>query len=170
MVILAAVDGEQISDGVVTTGSSLARAYGEELVVLHVMPQQRFDERQRATSDHSATSLAPDVNYGSADERRSTARNSSERYTIDADGEPDAETVARDVVEATLDDTSGVSVQGRVGEPTREILDEAERRDARYLVVGGRKRSPVGKAVFGSVTQSILLNAHRPVVAIMEGG
>ena len=57
---------------------------------------------------------------------------------------------------------------GQVGEPTEEIIAEAERRGPRYLVIGGRRRTPVGKAVFGSTTQSILLNAELPVMTVMR--
>jgi len=44
------------------------------------------------------------------------------------------------------------------------ILDQAEAEDVNSLVLGGRKRSPAGKALFGSVTQSVILNTDRPVV------
>ena len=44
------------------------------------------------------------------------------------------------------------------------ILNQADEQDVDSLVLGGRKRSPAGKALFGSVTQSVILNTHRPVV------
>ena len=59
-------------------------------------------------------------------------------------------------------------VVGLVGRPSQRVIEYAEDVDADYLVVGGRKRSSVGKVLFGSVTQSILLNADCPVVTVME--
>ena len=72
------------------------------------------------------------------------------------------------MVQGTLDDPEDTILKGRVGEPVEEILAEADRRGAQYLVIGGRKRSPTGKALFGSKTQSILLTADLPVVTVMS--
>jgi nucleotide-binding universal stress UspA family protein len=44
------------------------------------------------------------------------------------------------------------------------IRSHADQAEADSLVLGGRKRSPTGKAVFGSVTQSVIMNSDRPVV------
>lgn len=50
------------------------------------------------------------------------------------------------------------------GDTAEFILREAEERDVDAVVLGGRKRSPAGKAIFGSVTQSVILNTDLPVV------
>ncbi|WP_458206493.1 universal stress protein [Haladaptatus sp. NG-SE-30] len=55
------------------------------------------------------------------------------------------------------------------GSPADTILDVAEDLDVDCICVGGRKRSPAGKALFGSVSQSVILNAHRPVLVAGEG-
>lgn len=58
---------------------------------------------------------------------------------------------------------------GRVGKNrVAAILRYVDDVDARYLVVGGRKRSPTGKAIFGSVTQSVLLEAELPVLTVLR--
>lgn len=170
MTILTAVDGEAIPSRPVETGAELAAAFGERHVVLHVMPQAVFDEFREAAAGGSPNgSFLSATSYGDAGaESAAPSASDADEYSLE-DGERHASGVARDVVRGTLEDPDDVVVQGRVGEPVEEILAEADRRDARYLVVGGRARTPVGKAVFGSSTQSILLHADRPVVTVMSG-
>ncbi|WP_435195094.1 universal stress protein [Natronomonas sp. EA1] len=55
---------------------------------------------------------------------------------------------------------------GRVGEKEEEVVDFAEDAGVDLLIVGGRKRSPTGKAVFGSTAQAIMLNAPCPVTFV----
>lgn len=86
------------------------------------------------------------------------------------DDEPDA--VARRIssvrsIRETLQDASiEVSVRGRVGEHGDSIVALAESEDADLVVVGGRRRSPAGKAVFGSTAQQVLLEAPCPVTFV----
>lgn len=84
----------------------------------------------------------------------------------DEESEEDAEQVARHQVENTLTEWEHITCIGRVGDPAQQILAEAESYDPRYIFVGGRKRSAVGKAVFGSISQSVLLNSNHPVIVV----
>lgn len=61
---------------------------------------------------------------------------------------------------------AGVDVDARrvVGDPAESIVTVAGEIDANVVVLAGRKRSPVGKALFGSVTQSVILEGDRPVL------
>lgn len=55
------------------------------------------------------------------------------------------------------------------GDPKETIVDVANELDVDMIALGGRKQTPVGKALFGSVAQAVLLNAARPVfVTISE--
>ena len=58
------------------------------------------------------------------------------------------------------------STHGAVGEKGTAIVDLAAELDADLVVVGGRKRSPAGKAVFGSTAQEVMLNAPCPVTFV----
>ena len=53
------------------------------------------------------------------------------------------------------------------GDVTDTILEVAADLDADGIIITGRKQSPIGKAVFGSVTQDVLLNSDRPVTVAM---
>lgn len=62
-------------------------------------------------------------------------------------------------------DEAGVSHEIRElsSPPAEGILELAEEEDIDEIVMGGRKRSPAEKAILGSVTQSVILNADIPV-------
>lgn len=47
-----------------------------------------------------------------------------------------------------------------------EILRLADEAKAEVLVIGARRRSPVGKFLLGSVTQTLILHAEVPVVVV----
>ncbi|MWV38443.1 universal stress protein [Natrialba sp. INN-245] len=61
---------------------------------------------------------------------------------------------------------NGVSVSTRRehGDPAETILAVAENDDVDTIVMSARKRTPVGKALFGSVTQNVTLDSPVPVV------
>jgi nucleotide-binding universal stress UspA family protein len=63
-------------------------------------------------------------------------------------------------------EAAGVTVEllESSGDPAEETLKHAEQYDVDQICVGGRKRSPAGKALFGSVTQDVILGTDRPVL------
>ncbi|MEF8902065.1 MAG: universal stress protein [Halovenus sp.] len=70
---------------------------------------------------------------------------------------------------AVLED-AGISVEKRRehADPSEAIVNVADEIDADRIIMAGRKRTPVGKVLFGSVTQSVLLDADIPVTVISE--
>lgn len=74
---------------------------------------------------------------------------------------PNSVDVATELLEGT-----GIDTERRQehGDPAKIILDVAEEVDADCIAMSGRKRSPAGKVLFGSVTQSVLLSSDRPVL------
>ena len=51
-------------------------------------------------------------------------------------------------------------------EAAEDLLDVAAREDAELIVIGLRRRTPVGKLILGSNAQRILLDASCPVLAV----
>lgn len=57
----------------------------------------------------------------------------------------------------------GVKTMSTSGKPATAILDAAEEIGADAIVLGGRKRSPLGSLLFGSVSQAVMLDSTIPV-------
>jgi len=51
-------------------------------------------------------------------------------------------------------------------DPAEELIAAADRTEAEFIVIGLRRRSPVGKLLLGSNAQRVLLDASCPVLAV----
>ncbi|OVE84080.1 universal stress protein [Natronolimnobius baerhuensis] len=76
---------------------------------------------------------------------------------------------AKTVKRALSDHGIDYQLEERSGDPATEIRDYAVTHDVDLICLAGRKRSPAGKALFGSVTQDVILNTERPVLVANEG-
>jgi nucleotide-binding universal stress UspA family protein len=74
-----------------------------------------------------------------------------------------------DVVEDRLRE-AGVSTSRRRehGDPAEVIVEVGAELDVDNITMSGRRRSPTGKMLFGSTTQSVLLAAERPVTVLLD--
>ncbi|MEF8776417.1 MAG: universal stress protein [Haloarculaceae archaeon] len=146
MTILAAVGEQRQPVEIIERGFELATAFEEELHVLHVIPEQDAEEHFNAIR--------------SIDEFRDMS------FSVEIDR---AENIAQELIDGALGEAavSTVTPVGRIGDPAEEISAAIDALDPRYVVVGGRKRSPLGKVAFGSVTQSVILDSGCPVVTVI---
>lgn len=69
---------------------------------------------------------------------------------------------------ATAFDEGGVDYEyyETSGDPASELIAAADEMDVDMICLAGRKRTPTGKVLFGSVTQSVILGTDRPVVTV----
>ena len=54
----------------------------------------------------------------------------------------------------------------RGNEPAVDLIEVADEVNADFMVIGMRRRSPVGKLLLGSIAQQVLLDASCPVLAV----
>jgi nucleotide-binding universal stress UspA family protein len=140
MVVVGAVDREDASR-VAQEAHELAESFDDDLHLLHVLSQREF-----------------------VDLETTSVNDTGQPIEMDRVREVAADIAAENAADAGIDSFTAV---GKVGDPSDTIVEYADEVDARYIVVGGRERSPAGKAIFGSVTQSVLLNTDRPVLVVM---
>ncbi|MCV2487799.1 universal stress protein [Geodermatophilus sp. YIM 151500] len=104
------------------------------------------------------------------------ARRRGERLVVvnsPRSGAPVSTEVAPDTAVRTMTaraEEAGVELELRQaahdGDAADEVLRVAGEADASVIVIGLRRRSPVGKLLMGSTAQRILLDADRPVLAV----
>lgn len=142
---IAVVEASDSAKQLVEEAGELAAGVGADLLLLHVTTETEYGERRESMAN------IPDFDV---------------TYTIDeaTDGARKfASDIGRDVLSDV--DIEPTSV-GRVGDKGDEILALADDRDADHIFIAGRKRSPTGKAIFGDVTQRIILEFDGAVTVI----
>lgn len=68
------------------------------------------------------------------------------------------------VTEALSERGIDAEIRELVGDPADAILTASQELDADILLMGVRDRSPIGKVVFGSVSQKVILGSEVPVL------
>lgn len=144
MPIVAAVDTSERSSDVIDQAATLAKQFNETVHVVHVMKRsEAIDAETSSISSDDAVEI---------EELRTTAARVAREHIEDSSLSVDTEAV------------------GLIGDPAGEIVEYAREYDVLYIVVSPRRRSQTGKLLFGSVAQSVLLNATCPVVSITGEG
>ena len=113
---------------------------GATVYLLYVFPREEYDAM--VDEDPGMSRIAPDELAS----RHESVESSSDRLD-----------------DAGIDHEIRGVVGGDLVEQTNEMLADL---DVHHLVIGGRRRSPAGKAVFGDEAQALLLSAPCPVTYV----
>ena len=144
VLLAVGTEGEKRAERLAREAIAVAEPSDAEVVLTHVFTDEEFD------GIRSKLGVDP----------------ASEGSTPDAVAERHAAT--RALAEAL--DEAGVahSIRGAVGDHADEVVAATAAVEADRVVVGGRRRSPTGKAVFGSVAQEVMLSSPCPVTFVRE--
>lgn len=85
---------------------------------------------------------------------------------VDPDAMARRHATVRQIGRRLADAGVGSQARGGVGDPADEIVDASRRTQADLVVIGGRGRSPAGKALFGSTAEPVLRRAEAPVMFV----
>lgn len=144
VLLAVGTEDEERTEQLAKEAIAIAEPAGAEVVLTHVFSNGEFDGvRSRLGVDASSEGSTPDA--------------VATRHTT-----------TRKLAKALDDAGVKYTVRGAVGDHAGEVVATAESVGADRVVVGGRQRSPTGKAVFGSVAQDVMLSAPCPVTFVRE--
>jgi len=148
---------------IVDTVLEVARPTDATVVVAHAIPDE----------NETVATTIPAITGGNYPQVLSPPEYDDllEEYPDDPDA-VDEVVAEHETVQSVTDrlEEAGVDyeVRGAVGDPGEAILELASDVDADRLVVSGSRRSPTDKAVFGSLSQTLLLEASCPVTFVQS--
>jgi nucleotide-binding universal stress UspA family protein len=126
------------------TATDIAGPAGATVALAHLFTQDEYDTARSNLDFDADSEVTPDViarRYATIRDLRDAMEEAGVEYT-----------------------THGRTADSdEIGEG---IVGLAEEVGADLVVIGGRRRSPTGKAVFGSTAQEVLLNAPCPVTFV----
>jgi nucleotide-binding universal stress UspA family protein len=137
-ILIAVEDSEERMRPVVEYVTDLASKLSAEVVLYHVYEPEVFEDQLDSLDIESADPV---------DIARQNA-------TVEA--------AASALREAGVD----FSVAASTGDPAEEIVAYVESHDIDQVVTGARKQTPAGKALFGSVSQQVILQTDVPCTII----
>ena len=141
--VLVAVGGSDQDriEPLARTAIDIAGPAGATVKLAHVFSEDEYEETREALEFGPDGEVTPDV----VAKRHVTVRELGD--ALNAAGVP-------------------FTPHGAIGERGETIVELASLLEADLVIVGGRKRSPTGKAVFGSTAQAVMLNAPCPVTFV----
>jgi nucleotide-binding universal stress UspA family protein len=144
IVLAADGEGENIADRLAATAADIADPSNAEIILAHVFDDEEYENARSRLNFTDDSEVTP-----SAIAERTVS--------------------VRDLGETLAGSDIDVTASGRLsngasqGQRLVELADEV---DADMIVLGGRGRSPAGKALFGSTVQDVMLESSCPVTFV----
>lgn len=135
----------------------------------HVLAPFDLEEASRPAIEYAADLVGPEgrvtIVHVMTSQSIETPTALHETRPLEQDAEDRAETAIADSI-AGLEGRARFESVLVFGDPVTEILRAAQERDAEAVVIEVKNRSRLGKLLMGSKAQSIILQAHCPVICV----
>lgn len=129
------------TDRLAQTTMDLAGPAGATVVLLHVFTEEEYN----STTNKLDIGDTSEVTADDVAKRHRTVRS----------------------IERSLDEEGiNYEIRGAIGTHADEVVRLATDTESDLVIVGGRGRSPTGKAIFGSTAQEVILTAPCPVTLV----
>ncbi|EJN59383.1 Nucleotide-binding universal stress protein, UspA family [Halogranum rubrum] len=143
---LVVVTDSTRSKQILREAGELAASNDAELVLLSVAPTESYEDTHDAVASIGSSDLVYTIEQAEESAVRNIERTASEAFDgLDVD----------------------YHTKAVFGREVDSILDVAEAYDCDHLFIAGRRRSPTGKALFGDLTQQVLLTFDGPVTVLL---
>ena len=144
---LAVVGPEEAAKDLIREAGELAAGVDAKLTLLCVISEDEYAD------DREALEAIPEADVS---------------YSVDQALEG-ARSFATDVGREMLSDVDiDYETAGAVGDRADTVLSGAKNHGCDHVFLTGRHRSPTGKAIFGDVTQRVILDFDGPVTVVTE--
>lgn len=138
--LIAVENDRDRMDPVIEVAGEIAGALDAEVVLFHTYTDDEFKDRLRG------------LGLDSADPVDVAKRNETTRDAASSLSEYGCET----------------KVAASVGDPADEIAGYVREQEIDHVFLGARQRSATGKAIFGSVSQSVITSIDVPCTVLMQ--
>jgi nucleotide-binding universal stress UspA family protein len=137
-ILIAVEDNQERMEPVVEHAAEIASSIPAHVVLYHVYEPEQFKSLLSARNLESADPVEMARQNETVEAAAATLREADVEFTIEAS----------------------------TGNADEELLSYIKGADVDHIFVGGRKRSPAGKALLGSVSQQILLKSDVPCTLV----
>lgn len=147
--ILIALDYSEATNRVVNAGTKLAKAFGADVVLVHVLSEVTY---------YSSLNYSPIIGFDSF----------SNMDIVQTSAIEDVRNAARQFLEKVREQEGLANAEVVVseGDFADEILKTAEENNAEVIVMGSHSRRGIDKILMGSVAEKVLHKSEVPVYII----
>lgn len=147
--VLIALDYSEATNLVVKKGSELAKAFGAEITLVHVLSEVTY---------YSSLNYSPIIGFDSF----------SNMDVVQTSAVEDLKNATQQFLEKIKEQEGldNADVEIREGDFADEILQTAKETDADIVVLGSHSRRGIDKILMGSVAQKVLHKSEIPIYII----